>query len=219
MSATGNKAGDVADTVILYGFGPNDRSGKVRWVAHELGLPIEERRLRPGEHRAEPYKLLNPYGMVPTVLWRGMPHIESNATITYLAEVIAAERGGSSLVVGPAEPGRPSFLQWCALFAETFESRLVEYYLSRAGMLPAQVAELTEARLRERLETLTLDLPKEGFLVAGRFTVADVIAAYSLRLAIRSELIERQAVWGYLGPLTERPAAERAGFFASLVAS
>ena len=37
----------MTDTVELYGFGDNDRSGKVRWTATELGLPVEEQRLRP----------------------------------------------------------------------------------------------------------------------------------------------------------------------------
>ncbi|MCB9738607.1 MAG: glutathione S-transferase N-terminal domain-containing protein [Deltaproteobacteria bacterium] len=99
------------DDFVLYGIGLNDRSGKLRWLAHELALPLEERRIRPPEHRQPPYRELNPYGMVPTVIWRGRTHVESTATL---------------------------------------------------------------------------------------------------------QLVEKDAVWGYLAPLTERPAAQAAGFFGAL---
>ena len=70
--------------------------------------------------------------------------------------------------------------------------------------------------LTRKLAALVKELPQQGFLVAGRFTVADIVAAYSIRTAIASELLERDALAGYLGPLMARPAAVSAEFFSSI---
>jgi len=199
-------------TLALYGFGYNDRSSKVRWVAHELGVPVEERRLAAGDHRKPPYTDLNPYGMVPTAIWKGRTHIESTAMCTFLAE----SHPDSGLVVAPGEPARADYLEWVALFAETLEAKLVENILTTYGVLPEVFETTTRPSLDYRLPTLLKRLPSEGFLVADRFTLADVQAGYSLRLAINAGRIERSDVAGYLDPLVDRPGAKSAHFFDSL---
>lgn len=119
----------------LYGFSTNDRSGKVRWLAHELGLEVVEHRLDFGDQRSEEYLALNPYASIPTIIWRGETLTESTASCIYLAD---------------------------------------------------------------------------------RFTVADIVAAYSLRLAVGGGLIDFEAISGYLEPLMARAAAKTSEFFASL---
>ena len=171
-------------------------------LAHELGLPLEDCRVKPGEHRRAPYTDLNPYGMIPAVQWRGQTFIESTATCTFL--------------VAPGEPDRASYLQWCALFAETLESRLVEHLLAKVEILPAAFLETTTPSLDLRLPVMLGQLPESGFLAADRFTLADIEASYSLRLAISAGLLELDAVGGYLRPLMERPAAQAAKFFSSI---
>ncbi len=202
----------MTDDLILYGFGVNDRSGKLRWLAHELGLPLDDRRVKLGEHRQAPYTDLNPYGMIPAAQWRGQTFIESTATCTFVAEQFPDSR----LVVAPGEPERAAYLQWCALFAETLESRLVEHLLAKVEVLPAAFLQTTTPSLELRLPVMLGQLPKSGFLVADRFTLADIEAAYSLRLAISAGLVELDAVAGYLRPLMERPAAKAARFFSSI---
>jgi glutathione S-transferase len=202
----------MTETLTLYGFGVNDRSGKIRWLCHELDIPVEERRLALGEHRKAPYTDLNPYGMVPTAQWRGQTLIESTATSTYIAEQHPASR----LVVAPNELERAEYLQWVALFAETLESRLVERLLGGVGMIPDAFVQTTDSMLKRRLPILVERLPKAGFLVADRFTLADIEASYSLRLAIRAELLSFDDVSDYLRPLMDRPAAQASQFFSSL---
>lgn len=200
------------DRLDLYGFGVNDRSGKVRWTAHELGLPVEEHRVGFGEHRKPPYTDLNPYGMIPTAQWRGQTLTESTATCTFLAEQFP----DAGLIVAPGEADRYAYLRWVALFAETFESRLVEYVVAGFGAAPEVFRETTEPRLRRQLPILLAELPAEGFLVGGRLTLADVEAGYSLRLAVGAGLLELDEVGGYLRPLMARPAAKAAKFFSSI---
>ena len=200
------------DSLVLYGFGANDRSGKVRWLAHELGLTVEEKRLSLGEHRAPEYLGLNPYGAVPAVEFRGRVMTESTATCLYLAESVPE----SGLAVFAKDAERYDYLRWISVFAETFEGRLVDYLIAGFGLMPETVRDIYQEPLTRKLKALVAELPQSGYLVAERFTVADILAAYSLRLAISAGLLELEQVSGYLSPLMDRPAAQASEFFSSL---
>lgn len=202
----------MAESIVLHGFGDNDRSGKVRWTASELGLEIEEARLQPGAHRQPPYTDLNPFAHVPTVQFRGRTLLESTAICHTLAEAFEEPK----LFVARGEPERESYLFWLALFGETFEARLVECAVSRAGILGPEYFTLHEKGLRFKLGVHAKRLPQQGYLCGDRFTVADVLAGYSLRLALQCGLIERASVEPYFGRLVARPAAVKARVFASL---
>jgi glutathione S-transferase len=202
----------LAESLILYGFGDNDRSGKVRWMAEELGLQIEERRVEPGQHRGPPYTDLNPLAQIPTAVFRGETLMESTAICHVLAEAFDRPK----LWIGPREPGRSTYLFWLAAFGELLESRLVECAVSRAGILGPEYFALHDKRVRGKLTTLAARLPREGYLCGAAFTVADVVAGYSLRLAVQCGLIERAAVEPYFGRLVARDAAKASRFFASL---
>lgn len=54
----------MSDVLHLYGFGDVDRSGKVRWTAAELGIPVEEKRVAFPEHRQPDYLAKNPLGAI-----------------------------------------------------------------------------------------------------------------------------------------------------------
>lgn len=202
----------MAESIALWGFGDNDRSGKVRWVARELGLEIEEMPLRFGEHRKPPYTDLNPFAHVPTVRFRGATLTESTAICHTLAEAFDEPR----LFVERGEPGRGAYLHWLAVFGEMLEARLVESAVSRAGILGPEYFALHEQTLRQKLGVVAPKLPREGWLCGERFTLADVVAGYSLRLAVQCGLVERGALEPYLGRLVARPAAQQSRVFASL---
>lgn len=202
----------VGETIQLYAFGDFDRSCKVRWVGEELGLTIEEMRVRPPAHRQDDYLALNPLGQVPTVRFRDQVLIESTSICHVLAEAYDAPK----LWVGRGEPGRDAYLYWLAVFGETCEGRLVECAVSRSGVLGPEYFDLHEKQLRRKLAVLAEQLPSDGYLAGERLTVADVVAGYCLRLAVGTELIERERVEPYLGRLMARPAAKRARAFASL---
>lgn len=201
-----------SSTLDLYGFSINDRSGKVRWLAHELGLEVVEHRLEFGDQRSDDYLALNPYASIPTMIWRGETLTESTATCIYLAESFP----DTGLAVFAKESCRYAYLRWLSLFAESFEMRLVEYMLAGAGIMPGELRTMHGDALKYRCDVLVKELPASGYLVADRFTVADIVAAYSLRLAVGGGLIEFDAISGYLEPLMARPAAKASEFFASL---
>jgi len=66
-----------------------------------------------------------------------------------------------------------------------------------------------------RTASLAEMLPREGYLCGERFTVADVLAGYSLRLARRCELVDADAIEPYFGRLVARDAARESRVFAS----
>ncbi len=202
----------MGESITLYGFGDNDRSGKVRWVAAELGLTVDERPVGFGEHRKPPYTDVNPLGQVPTVVFRGETYLESTAICHVLAEAFDTPK----LWVGRGEPGRASYLFWLSAFGELLEGRLVECAISKAGIVGPEYFELHHKAVRFKLGVLAKKLPKTGYLVGEDLTVADILAGYSLRLGVRCGLIERDAVDPYFGRLVARPAAQASRIFSSL---
>jgi glutathione S-transferase len=201
----------MSETIVLWGFGDRDRSGKVRWLAHELGLGVEERRVAPGDHRKRPYTDKNPLAQIPTVEFRGEVLLESTAICHALAEAVPEPK----LWIGPGEPNRSKYLFWLAAFGENLEGRLVECAVSRLGILGPEYFALHEKRVRFKLGVLASMLPREGYLCGERFTVADVLAGYSLRLARGVGLVDRAAIEPYFGRLVARDAAQAARFFES----
>ncbi|MBK7584649.1 MAG: glutathione S-transferase family protein [Myxococcales bacterium] len=202
----------MAESITLYAFGDQDRSGKVRWVAAELGLVVDERPVKPGAHRASPYTELNAFAQIPTVVFRDVTLMESTAICHVLAEAFKRPK----LWIGPGERGRSKYLFWLAAFGENLEGRLVECAVSRAGILGPEHFAVHERYLRFKLGVLGSLLPKQGYLCGKRFTLADVLAGYSLRLAIQCELVERKTVEPYFSRLVARPSAPVSRIFASL---
>ncbi|MCA9567606.1 MAG: hypothetical protein KC656_07175, partial [Myxococcales bacterium] len=120
------------------------------------------------------------------------------------------------LAVSPGDPERFAYLRWRSVFAETCEARLVDIAVSRNGLIPAEAADLHTGLLGRRIERIASQLPLQGWLCGDRFTMADVVAGYNLRLAVQTGLLERSAVEPYLGRLMARPAARESRIFASL---
>ncbi len=203
----------MTESITLYGFGDVDRSGKVRWLANELGLEVKEERVKLGEHRKPPYTELNPMKQVPTVVFRGDTLIESTAACQTIAEAFTDPK----LWRGPGDEGRREYLFWISACAETLEGRLVEATLSKAGVLDERYFELHERVLRSKLRALVQKLPEEGYL-CGDFTFADIVAGYSFRLAAGIDLAPWADVEAYLRRLAARPAAQKARFFQSIEA-
>ena len=152
---------------------------------------------------------MNPLAQIPIVEFRGQTLIESTAICHILAESFDEPK----LWIGPKEPGRSSYLFWLAAFGENLEGRLVECAVSRAGILGPEYFTLHEKRLRSKLDAISKMLPRDAYLCGERFTVADVLSGYALRLALGCELVEREAIEPYLGRLVSRDAARAARFF------
>ena len=201
----------MANVIRIWSFGDVDRSGKVRWTAEELGYEIEERRLKLGEHAAEPYVGLNPYQQIPAAEFDGETFIESTAIC-----ILLAERHPEQALIPEERALRDRFWQSLNVSASTLEIPVVSYYLSHVGFIDEAWAKLWREPLARRLGVFAGDVPAEDF-ICGAFSVADICAAYVLRIGVQAGLLAYDGRLGrYLDRLRSRPAAQASRVFDSL---
>jgi glutathione S-transferase len=198
----------MSKRIKLYSFGDFDRSGKVRWTATELDYEIGECRLSFPDQRSEDYCKLNPYAQVPTVELDGKILIESTATA-----VILAERHPEHGLIPESGEFRESFWQSLSVSGSTLEQLTVNYYLAKAGLIDGAWADLVGESIADRLQVFADSMPGDGY-ICGDFTLADICAAYPLRIAVKAGLLQLEGQFrSYLERLMERPAAQAARFF------
>jgi glutathione S-transferase len=134
---------------------------------------------------------------------------ESLAINLYLAK----RYGG---ILGPADIMEDGQMAMWALWAATeVEPHSIQVLYHRVSYPPAQrdsaVAQTAIDALRKPLDVLDQALAATGFLVGGRFTVADINVAEVVRYALPApELFEATpALRGWLAACHDRPAYKR----------
>ncbi|MBB5048915.1 glutathione S-transferase [Rhodopseudomonas rhenobacensis] len=160
------------------------RSFRALWMLEELGLPYELKMLPfPPRVFAKEYLAINPLGTVPLMIDGGTRMTESSGICHYFG----TRHGPTPLVVGVDEPGYGDYLNWM-FFSDatlTFPQTLVLRYSQlepeerRSPQVAADYAKWFLGRLRA-VEAAT---GQAETLCAGRFTAADVVNGYALRLA------------------------------------
>ena len=200
----------MARQITLYSFFNGDRSGKVRWTAYELGYKIEERRLELGDHVQDDYSAINPYQQIPSAEVDGDWMIESTAVCINLAE----KHPEFALIPESGHPSRAAFWEYMGLATQTLEFPVVNYILSKKGIVDEAWGPMLEDRLRHNIGVFAKNVPGQGWWLGNTFTLADIFAAYVLRIAVYSGLLEYGAdVKPWFERLMARPAAQQAGFF------
>lgn len=204
--------------ITLYGMIPYDRSGKVRWLLEEMGLPYQDRWLDRGkrEHEAEAYLQINPMGRVPAVVIDERPMIESGAICAYLADL----HPNKGLAPSMTSPERLEYQQWMYFSAATLDG-----FSGRIGIIedipPGAVLETKMSTFLSDVAdaAITLDraLMNREFLT-GSFSAADICASYNLYFAnlwpeIHAVFARHPRVLAYLEQMKQRPAAQRARIF------
>ncbi len=162
------------------------RSFRALWTLEEMELPYELRLLPfPPRWRQPDYLEENPLGTIPLLIDGGTRLTESAAIVQYLA----TRHGPSPLAVEPGEADYGAWLNWLH-FGEatlTFPQTLVLRYRvlepeeKRQPQVADDYARWFNGRLTEGLAR-ALDDGRE-WLVAGRFTGADISVGYALLLA------------------------------------
>ena len=197
--------------IKLWSFADVDRSGKVRWTANELGYQIEEQRIRPGDHKTDTYRQMNPYEQIPTAEVDGKLLVESTAIC-----VMLAERHPEAGLIPQERETRELFWQSMSTSSSTLEMPVVLYYLSQSGFIDAAWKDLWADSLHRRLAVFANSMPDTGY-ICDEFTLADICAAYSLRIGVQAGLVPLDGrLANYLRRLMARPAAQAARFFDSL---
>lgn len=198
------------------------RASRNVWLAHEAGLEfrqvpvIQAYRLAdpnaadaPMHTRSPAFLAVNPNGHIPSLVDGELVLHESLAINLYLAR-----RYGGAL--GPADAAEDGLMGMWSLWAATeVEPHSIEILYNRVGKPPAErdaaKADAAVAALRAPVAVLDRALAATGFLVGGRFTVADINVAEVMRYALPApELFtDAQHVKAWIAACHARPAYQR----------
>ncbi|MTH77432.1 glutathione S-transferase family protein [Paracoccus aestuariivivens] len=180
--------------LTIYGV-TRSRASRIIWLCHELGLPfqqvpvIQAYRLpdpdspsAPLNTRSESFLKLSPAGAIPVIRDGELTLSESLACTLYLAR-----KHGQPF--GPANASEDAqMLQWGFYAVSSIEQdALTILYLHKQGQQQSGADQAAIANASERLiRPLTVlegHLARRSYLVADRFTVADINMAEVLRYA------------------------------------
>lgn len=170
------------------------RASRNIWLAEELGLPFKLVPVTQHYRLAEPtapgaplntrspdFLKVNPNGHVPTIEDDGLVLHESLAINLYLAR----KHGGPLAPANVAEDGEMTmWALWAATELETQALAIQYHRVGGAAVKDPKVADAAVVALRGPFAVLDGALAKNGFLVGGRFTVADINVAEVARYAL-----------------------------------
>ncbi|XXK43919.1 glutathione S-transferase family protein [Porticoccaceae bacterium nBUS_17] len=195
------------------------RSVRPLWTMEEMGLDYElevmqfpPRFLHPG------YAEINPIGTVPYFVddKGGPDNIIQMTESAGISQYLVDRYGPSTLGVEPSEVGYGGYLNWIhrSDATLTFPQTLVLRYTllePEATRLP-KVAEDYTKWFYSRLRSVDLATADNEFLVANRFTIADITVGYALYLADTLGLAEgfKPNTKAYYERLKQRPAFQKA---------
>lgn len=187
------------------------RSGRIIWLAEELGLEYKvETFKRTPERQAPPeYKALHPLGRSPIIRDGDLVLPESGAIIEYLL----ARYGQGRLVPATHSPDYPQYLFWLHFAEGSLMAHFVNVYvLDAAGMKQHALREAVLANFVKDLDYAEAALAKDPFLAGKHFTGADIVTGYGLTAArhFKEGLPQFPHIEAYLAKLAERPAYKKA---------
>lgn len=193
------------------------RSLRPLWMLEELGLDYALTVLPfPPRVLQKDYLSINPLGTIPCFFDGEMRMTESPAICHYLAEKFGAAQGKPDLHVRNDEPDYGRYLNWL-YFSDatlTFPQTIVLRYTQlepEPRRLPQAAADY-RAWFYGRLRSVDAAVKESEYLVANRFTSADIAIGFALHLATLIGIDQdfSPAVRAYLERLTARDAFKRA---------
>jgi glutathione S-transferase len=160
------------------------RSFRPLWMLEEMQLAYQLKMLPfPPRVFAKDYLAINPLGTIPFMIDGDTRMTESSGICHYLG----TRHGPSPLVVGVEEAAYGAYLNWM-FFSDatlTFPQTLVLRYsqLEPEERRNPQVAGDYAKWFFGRLRAVEAAAGQSEWLCAGRFTAADIVIGYALRLA------------------------------------
>lgn len=175
------------------------RDLRLRWACEEAGLAYNVRTV-PFDDRQTNHLPRQPFGQVPFLSDGELEIFESGAGLLHLAK--------KSENLMPREPvGESQTLQWTIAALNSIEMVTVPWwFLEVTG---AKDNHLT-GWLESRLDHMERVLKEREWLVADRFTIADLLMADVLRVGKVRSFGDRPATEAYVTRVTGRPSFKKA---------
>ena len=175
------------------------RDLRLRWACEEAGLAYSVRTV-PFDGRETNHLSQQPFGQIPFLSDGDLEMFESGAGLLHLA------RKSESLMPRDAA-GEAATVQWTIAALNSIEMVTVPWwFLEITGAEKNGLADWA----KNRLDQLEKVLSERKWLVADRFTVADLLMADVLRVAKLRSYGDRPASEAYVTRVTDRPAFKKA---------
>ena len=183
------------------------RAIRVIWMLNELGLAYEHDTIAASDPRlkAPPYSTLNPNGRIPTLQVDDFTIYESLAINLYLAQRFPGDASPRGL------EEQALATQWSCWAMSDVDPLITIWAMNtlirpEAERDPAAAADARQ-RLERPLQALNASLAGRNWLIADRFTVADLNVAAVLNRALNWELDTAPNVKPWLQRCWTRDAA------------
>ena len=197
----------------------NSRSMRPLWTMEEMGLDYELEVMQfPPRFLHAGYTDINPIGTVPffTDDAGGADSMIQMTESAGISQYLVDRYGPTSLAVGVNEPGYGDYLNWLhrSDATLTFPQTLVLRYtiLEPEATRLHKVAEDYTKWFYSRLRSVELATAHNEFLVANRFTIADIAVGFALQLAESLGIAGgfKPTTKAYYERLKARPAFQKA---------
>lgn len=195
----------------LYGY-RNGRTLRPLWALEEVGAAYEyvEVDLFRGEGREPWFLAINPGGKLPVLDDGGTIITESAAICMHLAE----KHPESGLLPPAGTMERTQCYKWMSFILTELDAPLWtiakhRFALPSERRVPA-VIETAAWEFRANIKILEAEIEREPYLVAGAFSVADILAGHVVLWAKSARLPVAKALDRYLEDLQKREAFARA---------
>lgn len=191
--------------VKLYEFSTS-RSARVRWVLTELDIAFEGL-TGPEAFQSEEFRKVSPLGKIPAIMDDGRPLFESAAICNWLADSNADK--GLSFPSGTWE--RALHDQWVSFMLTEIEAHLWSTFRNKArykeGYQVLEIEAQNTFEAKKSLKVVNAHLEENDYFVAGKFSVTDIIAAYTLNWAEKQGVLgdDYPNITAYLDRVCERP--------------
>ena len=192
--------------VELYELAPT-RSARVRWTLLEAGLSYTSLGNEVSIIGSEELRQVHPLGKLPAARINGKPLFESAAIATAVADLVPEKE----LVARPGTWSRAVRDQWVSFalsemecWVSSTEINSIDFVLPKEEHVPA-IIEQNNKMFRRSAQALDKVLEDVNYLVENRFTVTDIIVAYTLSFGEEQGLLTEFAnVRAYQERLYER---------------
>lgn len=175
------------------------RDLRLRWACEEAGLDYVVQTI-PFEGRETNHLARQPFGQVPFLNDGGLEIFESGAGLLHLA------RKSDKLM--PRDPvGEAETLQWTIAALNSIEMVTVPWWFLK---LCGDTENNLTGWMGQRLDHMERILNDREWLVARRFTVADLLMADVLRVSDVRAFGDRPATEAYVTRATDRPGFKKA---------
>jgi glutathione S-transferase len=188
------------------------RANRPHWALEEIGTPYTYYQLdfTKGDHRSENFLKMNPAGKMPVLVDGDLVLSESGAICNYLGEKFPE----SKLTPPSGTHDRAHYDQWMMFVLTELEQPLWtngkhRFALPEAWRVP-RVLETATFEFARAADVLSKGLGQREFLVGNSFTMADILAAHTLRWAVVFEFeLAHDNLSAYLARMESRPAFAR----------